>query len=106
MAPHCRGARLSIDMRYFLKRISPEQVLSWLVNQDAEPRAVPLFPETPDIALVVTHLLGGAVFAEVATSPKHLVEICGQGFPLGRLYFQISKSALYSVCPELTPEAF
>lgn len=93
-------------MRYFLKQVSPEYALTWLMDQDPEPRTVPIFPDEPDTALVVTHLLGGSVFAEVATSPEHLTEICGQGFPLGRLYFQISKSALYSVCPELTPEAF
>jgi hypothetical protein len=93
-------------MRYFLKHVSPEYALQWLMEQDPEPRAVPVFPEESDTALVVTHLLGGTVFAEVATSPRHLAEICGRGFPLGRLYFQISRSALYSVCPELTPEAF
>lgn len=93
-------------MRYFLKQLAPDYVLTWLTSQDPEPRAVPVFPEETETALVVTHLLGGNVFAEVATSPKHLAEICGQGFPLGRLYFQIPKFALYRVCPELTPEAF
>lgn len=93
-------------MRYFVKRVHPVEILPWLLDQDPEPRVLPYFPEDPTHALVVTHLLAGTVFAEVATSAAHLVEICGQGFPLGRLYFQISKSELYSVCPELTPAAF
>lgn len=93
-------------VRYFVKHVRPGMVLKWLLDQDPEPRALPFFPEDPTHALVITHLFGGAVFAEVATSANHLVEICGRGFPLGRLYFQISRSELYRVCPELTPAAF
>lgn len=93
-------------MRYFIKHVNPKDVLAWLQDKDPQPRVLPVFPDDSTDALVVTHLLGGAVFAEVATSAAHLVEICGRGFPLGRLYFQISKSELYRVCPELTPAAF
>lgn len=93
-------------MRYLLKHVNSARLLTWLTEQDAEPRALPLFPENLELALVVAQLLGGEVFAEVVTSPKKLTEICGQGFPLGRLYFQIPKSELYSVCPELTPDSF
>jgi hypothetical protein len=91
-------------MRYFLK---PEgNALDWCLSQDAKPRTLPFLPEQVDTGLVVAHLIGGEVLAEVATSREHFAEICGPGFPLGRLYFQIPKSALYIVCPELTPAAF
>jgi len=93
-------------MRYFLKALRPDAVLPWLLDQDAEPRAIPVFPTDAELALVVTQLLGGAVFAEVVTSAPQLAEICGPGFPLGRLYFQIPKSELYRVCPELNSAAF
>lgn len=91
-------------MRYFLE---PEQsVLEWCLSHDTTPHILPQFPEQKQLGLVCAHLIEGKVFAEVVTSADHLVEICGKGFPLGRLYFQISKSALYIVCPELTPAAF
>lgn len=54
----------------------------------------------------MAHLLSGGVFAEVITGPKHVAEVCGTGVPLGRLYFQIPKSLLYSVCDGLGPENF
>jgi hypothetical protein len=91
-------------MRYFLK---PEKsVLAWLLDHDVEPHILPVFPEDEDLGLVVAHLLSGGVFAEVVTSPKHLPEVCGRGIPLGRLYFQIPKSLLYSVCDGLCPDNF
>lgn len=93
-------------MRYFLKSLRPDGVLTWLLEQDSTPRPLPLFPKDADVALVITQLLGGIVFAEVVLSAAHLAEICGPGFPLGRLYFQISKSELYRVCPELNSAAF
>ena len=91
-------------MRYF---IEPEQnVLAWCLSHDRAPHTLPRFPEEKLLGLVCAHLIGGEVFAEVVTSANHLVEICGKGFPLGRLYFQIPRSALYLVCPTLTPAAF
>jgi hypothetical protein len=91
-----------VNMRYFLK---PEKsVLAWLLDHDAYPRLLPVFPEDVDTGLVVAHLLSGGVFAEVITDPKHVAEVCGAGIPLGRLYFQIPKSLLYSVCDGFGPE--
>lgn len=91
-------------MRYFLKPVN--NVLEWCLSQDARPRTLPFMPKQAEQGLVVAQLIGGGVFAEVVLSREHLTEICGAGFPLGRLYFQIPKSALYMVCPELTPAAF
>lgn len=91
-------------MRYFLE---PEQdVLAWCLSHDRKPHVLPRFPTEKPLGLVCAHLIEGKVFAEVVTSADNLVEICGVGFPLGRLYFQIPKSALYMVCPPLTPAAF
>lgn len=91
-------------MRYFLK---PEKaVLTWLLDHDAYPRLLPVFCEDDGIGLVVAHLLSGGVFAEVITGPEHVSEVCGAGIPLGRLYFQIPRSLLYSVCAGLSPENF
>lgn len=91
-------------MRYFIK---PEtSVLNWLLDFDANPHVLPIFPEDNGSGLVVVHLLSGGVFAEVITGPKHVVEVCGSNIPLGRLYFHIPKSVLYSVCEELRPENF
>ena len=91
-------------MRYFLKPAN--NVLEWCLSLDAKPHTLPFMPTQAEQGLVVTQLIGGDVFAEVVLSPEHLAEICGVGFPLGRLYFQIPKSELYLRCPELTPAAF
>lgn len=80
--------------------------MNWLLAQDNHPHVLPFFPREEDRGLVCAQLVGGEVCAEVILSAQHLVEIVGSGFPLGRLYFQITKSALYSTCPELTPAAF
>ena len=80
--------------------------MRWLIAQDSQPHVLPFFPEETDKGLVCAHLIGGEVLAEVVLSAAHLTEVCGRGFPLGRLYFQIARSALYSTCPELTPAAF
>jgi hypothetical protein len=90
--------------RYILD--PPGDMLQWLLSQDAYPHAVPVFPEQEDAGLVCAQLVGGRVSAEVIPSAEHLVAMCGAGFPLGRLYFQIMKSELYSVCPALTPDAW
>lgn len=91
-------------MRYFIK--PDKSVLAWLLDYDAEPHVLPFFPEDETSGLVVAHLLSGGVFAEVITSPAHVSEVCGAGIPLGRLYFQIPKNLLYSVCENLRPETF
>jgi len=91
-------------MRYFLK--PAKSVLAWLLDHDVHPHVLPVFPEDEEIGLVVAHLLSGGVFAEVIPTPKHLPLVCGHGIPLGRLYFQIPKSLLYSVCDGLGPEHF
>ena len=91
-------------MRYIIR--PPGDTLRWLLAQDSHPHVLPLFPAGDDKGLVCVGLLGGEVVAEVVISAPHLREVCGKGFPLGRLYFQITKSALYSTCPELTPAVF
>lgn len=91
-------------MRYFLK---PEQsVLDWLLSHDAEPHILPVFPEDEHTGLVVAHLLSGGVFAEVIPTAAHVATACGSGLPLGRLYFQVPKNLLYSVCENLQPGDF
>jgi hypothetical protein len=91
-------------MRYFLKPDKP--VLDWLLAHDAEPRVLPVFPEDENSGLVVAHLLSGGVFAEVIPAAAHVVTACGSGLPLGRLYFQVPKNLLYSVCDNLRPGDF
>jgi hypothetical protein len=86
-------------MRYFIK---PDvAVLPWLLNHDDEPHVLPVFPQDETRGLVVAHLLSGEVFAEVIPSPEHVVTACGEGLPLGRLYFSVPRDALYSVCENL-----
>ena len=83
-------------MRYFIKPKDSKSVpvLTWLLNMDGT------------LGLVVAHLLSGTVFAEVLPNPDSVPMVCGTGVPMGRLYFQIPRDRLYSVCPELTPESF
>lgn len=90
--------------RYFIK--SESSVLPWLLSHDEKPHVLPVFPADEARGLVVAHLLSGGVFAEVIPSPRHIPEACGEGLPLGRLYFQISKKLLYGVCENLHPEDF
>jgi len=84
-------------MRYLLKPDEP--VLEWLLNFDDQPSVLPTFPADADHALVVAQLLSGNVFAEVIPAADDVASIVGGGVPLGRLYFQIPKKAVYSVCP-------
>lgn len=91
-------------MRFFLKPEKP--VLNWLLDHDVEPRIVPVFPEDDKSGLVVAHLLSGGVVAEVIPTAAHVETACGNGIPLGRLYFQIPRNLLYSVCDALSPQDF
>lgn len=95
-------------MRYLIKPNDSKSVpvLTWLLHLDAAPTVLPTFPEDGTLGLVVAHLLSGRVFAEVLPTPDSVAEACGAGVPLGRLYFQIPRDRLYSVCPELTPDSF
>lgn len=91
-------------MRYFIK---PDiAVLSWLLQRDDKPHVLPVFPDTADSGLVVAHLLSGEVFAEVIPSPTHVPAACGDGLPLGRLYFTVPRADLYPVCENLCPADF
>lgn len=91
-------------MRHFIK---PDvTTLSWLLQHDSEPHVLPIFPENDSDGLVVAHLLSGGVFAEVIPTPAHILEACGDGLPLGRLYFQVPREALYGVCENLNPGDF
>jgi hypothetical protein len=92
-------------MRYIIKS-GNERVLSWLLDIDAVPGILPEFPEDPGLGLVVAHLVSGSVLAEVIPHRGHFKAACGEGLPLGRLYFQIPKDRLYSVCSDLTPDSF
>lgn len=85
-------------MRYPLKVID---VLSWLLKRDADPKVLPEFSDDRRKGLVAAHLIAGRIVAEVVLSPEHLLVVSGPGLPLGRLYFQISKSELYKHCPGL-----
>jgi len=98
----------TLIMRYFIKPKDSKSVpvLTWLLNMDATPAVLPFFPEDGTLGLVVAHLLSGKVFAEVLPNPDSVPMVCGVGVPMGRLYFQIPRDRLYSVCPELTPESF
>jgi hypothetical protein len=91
-------------MRYFIK--PSDAVLPWLLTHDEAPHVLPIFPEDESCGLVVAHLLSGGIVAEVIPQPQDVKEACGDGLPLGRLYFQIPKNLLYSVCENLSPEVF
>jgi hypothetical protein len=97
-------------MRYFIrpedKRSKLNGVLPWLLDIDPNPNVLPIFPDDANLGLVVAHLVSGEVYAEVLPQAKNFVATCGDGFPMGRLYFQIPRDRLYSVCPRLTPEIF
>jgi hypothetical protein len=92
-------------MRYFIKPKS-EPALTWLLNIDAAPRVLPIFPEDARLGLVVAQLLSGGVLAEVLPQPTRIADSVGPGVPLGRLYFQVPRTRLFEVCPELTNQAF
>lgn len=97
-------------MRYFIRPTNSANdtipVLPWLMQIDSTPNVLPIFPEDDNLGLVVAHLVSGDVYAEVLPRPENVMEACGEGFPLGRLYFQIPRDRLYSVCPRLTPAIF
>ena len=94
-------------MRFFIDT-TPEggPLFAWLIKKDNRPSTVPIFPESEDMGLVVASLISGAVLAEVLPAPEQVTEALGAGIPLGRLYFQIPKNVLYSVCPGLTPAVY
>lgn len=92
-------------MRHKLNLDSTD-ALAWLCDQDKFPRILPVFPEDGELGLVVAHLVSGSVLAEVITSPAHVKTVCGPELPLGRLYFQIPKNLLYSLCPKLKQTGF
>jgi hypothetical protein len=85
--------------RYLLKS---DTVLSWLSDKDPAPLVLPEFPKQRNMILVVAYLLAGKVVAEAVLSPQHLRELCGPGLPLGRLYFQVQKTDVQSLCPEVS----
>lgn len=93
-------------MRYFLDLPKKDVALRLLTEIDAQPRTLPIFPQSSEHGLVVAQLISGNVIAEVIPTPDHVTTACGGGVPLGRLYFQIPKNLLYTLCPELTPDVF
>lgn len=91
-------------MRHFLQ---PDgKLLIWLLKQDPAPSVVPVFPGDREIGLVVAYLLNGTCYAEVLTCKKSLFDVCGKGFPYGRLFFHVKKSKLFPVCDTLTGNSF
>lgn len=83
--------------------LQPENkpVLTWLLEKDPTPSAVPVFPEGNDLGLVMAYLLNGVCYAEFLTGPYQLKQICGSGFPFGRLFFHIKRQDLQQVCDRL-----
>jgi hypothetical protein len=94
-------------MRYFIKSGDAEEsLLALMLAEDSIPRILPIFPRDPELGLVVLHLISGRVLGEILPCPDNVVESCGAGLPLGRLYFQVPKNRLYELCPELKPAVF
>ena len=91
-------------MRYLIQPKSV-LVLNWLLKRDPDPVPAPTFPENPETRLVVAHLLNGKCYAEVVIDAKHLISICGPGFPFGRLFFHIRYVDLAGVCATLPAPA-
>jgi len=79
-------------------------VLDWLCENGSPARVVPSFSNKT--GLVVAHLVAGKVVAEVVPNPGAFSSACGSGIPLGRLYFQVPRELLYSVCSNLKPNSF
>lgn len=90
-------------MRHLIQ-LQNESVLTWLLDQDAEPSVLPTFPTDPSKELVVSQLLNGSCYAEVITTPEQLKTACGPGLPLGRLFFHVNKEALHEVCDTLSAQ--
>jgi hypothetical protein len=91
-------------MRHF---IQPDgKLLPWLLEQDATPSVIPVFPNDGNIGLVVAYLLNGTCYAEVLTGKDSLFDVCGKGFPFGRLFFHVKKTTLFPVCDTLTGKSF
>lgn len=87
-------------MRYVIQPKSV-LVLNWLLRRDPDPLPLPIFPDEPGVWLVVAHLLNGKCYAEVVIDTKHLLSICGRGFPFGRLFFHVKHVDLDGVCDKL-----
>ena len=90
-------------MRYTITPPTPA-LLDWLCENGGPARVVPSFSNRT--GLVVAHLVAGKVVAEVVPNPDVFSTACGSGVPLGRLYFQVPRELLYSVCPNLKPSSF
>jgi hypothetical protein len=71
--------------------------LAWLLERDASPSAVPVFPAGKDLGLVMAYLLNGVCYAEVLDEPAHLEKICCGKFPFGRLFFHVKRQDIDDV---------
>lgn len=74
--------------------------LDWLLERDAKPSVVPVFPVGLNLRLVMAYLLNGVCYAEVLNEPAHLEQICGGKFPFGRLFFHIKRQDIDDVCSD------
>lgn len=74
--------------------------LAWLLERDAEPSVVPVFPAGSDLRLVMAYLLNGVCYAEVLNEPARLEQICCGKFPFGRLFFHIKRHDISDVCAD------
>lgn len=86
--------------RYILTK-KTNDILSYLAGFDAHPRVYPTSPGT--LGLVVCHLVGGSVIAEALPSPQQFKKICGDGVPLGRLYFKVPRADIEDMCEKKIP---
>jgi hypothetical protein len=75
-------------------------LLVWLLERDAQPSAVPVFPGGEDLSLVTAYLLNGVCYAEVLNDCAHLEQICSGKFPFGRLFFHIKQQDINDVCAD------
>ena len=91
-------------MRHFIQPNA--RLLPWLLEQDAAPSVIPVFPDDVENGLVVAYLLNGTCYAEVLTNKEQLFAVCGKGFPYGRLFFHVKKASLFLVCAQLSRKSF
>lgn len=87
-------------MKYLLQP-EDKSALTWLIEKDAKPSVIPVFPDDKSLGLVMAYLLNGVCYAEVLNDHNHLERICDSKFPFGKLFFHVKRQDLIDVCSEL-----
>lgn len=87
-------------------RLAGESLWAWLFARDGHPTLLPVFPKDPAFSLVVVQLFADRVYANVLPTRAAVSKLCGRRIILGRLYFQVPKTDLFAVCPDLTNSDF